>query len=121
MEKAIKIINEEISNRELLNKNTNAFQFEIAELKEVLKVLNNDYKKDKLIAKQQLTIEDYKESLIEIKKSSQHIRYKFTNIGGPLNDNVLQFNQEQLKFINKIAKLVEDIEYLAEDMTNENE
>ena len=81
----------------------------------------NDYKKDKLITKQQLTIEDYKESLIEIKKSSQHIRYKFINIGGPLNDNVLQFNQEQLKFINKIAKLVEDIEYLAEDMTNENE
>ena len=35
MEKALKIINEEISNRELLNKNTNAFQFEIAELKEV--------------------------------------------------------------------------------------
>jgi hypothetical protein len=121
MEKALKIINEEISNRELINKNTNAFQSEIAELKEVLKVLNNDYKKDKLIVKQQLTIEDYKESLIEIKKSSQHIRYKFTNIGGPLNDNDLQFNQEQLKFINKIAKLVEDIEYLAEDMTNENE
>lgn len=42
----MKIINEEISNRELINKNTNAFQSEIAELKETLKVLNNDYKKE---------------------------------------------------------------------------
>lgn len=120
MEKVLKIINEEISNRELINKNTNAFQSEIAELKETLKVLNNDYKKDKLIAKQQLEIEQYKESLNEIKKSSQHIRYKFFNIGGPLNDNSLKFNQEQLKFISKIAKLVEDIEFFSEE-ANDNE
>ena len=80
MEKALKIINEEISNRELINKNTNAFQSEIVELKEVLNVLHCDYKKDKLIAKQQLEIEEYKESLNEIKKLSEHLYSKVHDI-----------------------------------------
>lgn len=124
MEKALRIINDEINQRELANKHNHLrytdVESEINELKEVLNTLNNDYKKDKLIAKQQLEIEQCKESLNEIKKISQHIIYKFFNIGGALNDNRLMFNQEQQKFMSKIVKLVEDIEYFTEE-ENDND
>jgi hypothetical protein len=63
--------------------------------------------KDELIAKQQLEIEDYKAQLIENTKIGREIKGKFYNIGAPLNDNILQFNKDQMKWCFQVVELVE--------------
>jgi hypothetical protein len=65
--------------------------------------------KDELIAKQQLQIEDYKARLIENTKIGREIKGKFYNIGQPLNDNILQFNKDQIKWCFQIVELVEQL------------
>lgn len=65
--------------------------------------------KDELIAKQQLEIEDYKAKLIENTKIVREIKCKFYNIGAPLNDNVLQFNKDQIKWCFQVVELVEQL------------
>lgn len=65
-----------------------------------------------LIAKQQLEIEDYKKQLEENMEIVAKLNSKFFSIGAPLNDNVLQFNKEQLKWCFKVSELVEQINTL---------
>ena len=65
--------------------------------------------KDELIAKQQLEIEDYKAQLIENTKIGLEIKGKFYSIGAPLNDNILQFNKDQLKWCFQVVELVEQL------------
>ena len=65
--------------------------------------------KDELIAKQQLEIEDYKAQLIENTKIGRDIKGKFYNIGAPLNDNILQFNKDQMKWCFQVVELVEQL------------
>lgn len=66
-------------------------------------------KKDKLIAKQALEIEELKRMLIANDKLKRSLRGKFYNIGAPLNDNVLKFNQHQLNWCRRVVELVEDV------------
>lgn len=54
--------------------------------------------KEELICKQQLEIEQYKITIEEYKKSMKEIKGRFYNIGQPLNDNVLGFNKDQIKW-----------------------
>jgi hypothetical protein len=65
--------------------------------------------KDELIAKQQLEIEDYKAQLIENTKIGLEIKGKFYNIGAPLNDNILQFNKDQMRWCFQVVELVEQL------------
>jgi hypothetical protein len=68
--------------------------------------------KDELIAKQQLEIEDYKVQLVANKKIKREIRNKFISIGKPLNDNILHFNKDQLKWCFQVVDLVEQLNCL---------
>lgn len=65
--------------------------------------------KDELIAKQQLEIEQYKIAMAENKKTAKDLHMKFFAIGQPLNDNVLQFNKEQIKWAFSVYDLIENI------------
>lgn len=65
--------------------------------------------KDELIAKQQLQIEEYKKMLEENSGLIKDLKMRFYAIGQPLNDNVLMFNKEQLKWCFKTVELVESL------------
>ena len=65
--------------------------------------------KDELIAKQQLEIEDYKAQLIENTKIGREIKGKFYNMGAPLNDNILKFNKDQMKWCFQVVELVRQL------------
>lgn len=68
---------------------------------------------EELIAK--ITKENYelKEENILFKESLNHIKSLLVCIGGPLNDNVLQFNKEQRNYLHKILDIIEscDLNY----------
>jgi hypothetical protein len=64
-------------------------------------------KKDELIAKQQIKIEEYEDLLKENEELKQQIMGKFYNIGQPLNDNVLNMNKEQMKWCFEVVSLTE--------------
>jgi len=49
----------------------------------------------------------YKKISEEYKETLEHILSRFYCIGGALNDNVLQFNNKQQIFLDKIAKEIE--------------
>ena len=66
-------------------------------------------KKDELIAKQQLEIEEYKEKLKENKELKRQIIGKFYNIGQPLNDNVLQMDKKQMGWCFGVVELAEQL------------
>ncbi len=59
--------------------------------------------KEKLIAKQQLEIESLKQQVVDYNECMTAIHGLLFNIGAPLNDNVLQFNQEQRRVLHRIA------------------
>lgn len=63
--------------------------------------------KDELIIKQQLQIEEYKQMLEQNSELIADLKMRFYAIGQPLNDNVLMFNKEQLKWCFKTVELVE--------------
>ena len=65
--------------------------------------------KDELIAKQQIQIEQYKETLKENIGLISRIKGKFYNIGQPLNDNVLQMNKDQMKWCFSVVELIEQL------------
>lgn len=65
--------------------------------------------KDELLAKQQLEIEGYKAKLIENAKILRKIHGKFYNIGQPLNDNVMQFNKEQIKWCFQVFEIFDQL------------
>lgn len=68
--------------------------------------------KNKLIAKQQLQIEGYKQMLEVNKEIIRSLTGKFYSIGAPLNDNVLQFNKEQQNWCIGVVDLIEELNSL---------
>ena len=65
--------------------------------------------KDKLIAKQQRKIEKMKKQLAVNQHVLQDIQLSFICIGGPLNDNRLQFNSAQIAWLSAIHGKIEEI------------
>lgn len=64
---------------------------------------------EELISKQQLEIEKYKKAFEENKELINDITCKFVCVGQPLNDNLLQFNKEQIKWCFEVFSLVEQL------------
>ena len=67
---------------------------------------------EQLITKQQIEIEEYKQLLQENNKIKHDLTMMFYAMGQPLNDNILKFNQDQLKWCVKIIELIESINTL---------
>lgn len=65
--------------------------------------------KNKLIVKQQLKIERLKSVNKQNRDNAENLHKRFVCIGGPLNENKLQFNKEQLSFLTEIADEIENI------------
>jgi len=65
--------------------------------------------KDALIAKQQLEIEDYKETANSNRIIRGDLREHFIGIGQPLNDNRLKFNKEQMLWTAQAMELINNI------------
>jgi hypothetical protein len=55
-----------------------------------------------LIAKQQLEIEEYKQQLRHNAKVLLDIAGDFIAIGSPLNENLIEFNEEQLEWCSSV-------------------
>lgn len=53
-------------------------------------------------------IKDLQKEIEDLKKTLRDIRSRFICIGGPLNDNVLKFDNKQREFIYNIS---EEIKY----------
>lgn len=68
--------------------------------------------KDELIVSQQLKIAEYEKMLAYNQDLKLEILGKFYNIGAPLNDNVLEFNRDQIAWAFSVVHLAEDIETL---------
>lgn len=64
---------------------------------------------EQLIVRQQLEIENLKKEKKENVKLLENIKARFISIGAPLNDNCLQFNNEQLKWCAKVYNLIEQL------------
>jgi len=65
--------------------------------------------KEELIVKQQLEIENYKEIFKSNKEIIDSLYMDFYAIGRPLNDNILNFNREQLIWCWNVDKKIEAI------------
>ena len=68
-----------------------------------------------LIGKQQLEIEHYKKLVADLKDILDSLSGDFYCIGRPLNDNVLQFNINQLKYLQRVADQVESASSLIKE------
>lgn len=62
---------------------------------------------EKLIADQAREIASLKEVVSEYEAGTSDIIRMLVCVGGPLNDNKLEFNPEQLKFIQGICDVLE--------------
>lgn len=58
---------------------------------------------DELITKQQLEIEELKTLIKENESQKEKVHCLLFNIGAPLNDNLLNFNKEQRRWLYQIA------------------
>lgn len=67
--------------------------------------------KEELITKQQIEIEQFKQMSLENKALIRNIKAKFTNIGAPLNDNILGFNPKQINWCGNVFELIDQIQY----------
>ena len=68
--------------------------------------------KDELIVKQQLEIEQLKQDLDEYREACKKVVMRTVCIGGPLNDNVLQYTRKQMGdffFIKKTLECLPDL------------
>lgn len=65
---------------------------------------------DEIIAKQQIEIENLREWQGWVKIDFENIRSILYCIGGPLNDNVLNYSKEQLSTFFRIADIANDYE-----------
>lgn len=80
--------------------------------------------KDKIIAKQQMEIEHYKYQQRLNHSLKRNLSMKFYAIGAPLNDNILNMNNDQLKWCFSVNKLIEELdtsEFNPEPFTQEKE
>ena len=65
-----------------------------------------DGNKDALITRQQLKIDGLETKNQELIDSLDKINRALVCIGGPLNDNNLRFNDEQIKWLIKLQRLI---------------
>lgn len=65
--------------------------------------------RDELITKQQLEIEESRAALNDNAQILDKLHGQFYAIGAPLNDNVLQFNKEQMKWCFDVVNLIQQI------------
>ena len=65
--------------------------------------------KDELITKQQIEIEEMKQMLRQNHLIKRDLFRRFYSIGQPLNDNVLQFNKDQMVWCFGVVELIEAI------------
>lgn len=65
---------------------------------------------ESIIGTQVIKIEELLEELTLYKKACQRIRLELVGMGGPLNDNVLQFNADQLKVFHRIETYLKNSE-----------
>lgn len=65
--------------------------------------------KDELIAKQQLQIEEYKTKLRDNLMVKRELIGSLYSIGAPLNDNLLKFNKDQLKWLMSLGDKINEI------------
>lgn len=70
--------------------------------------------KEELIANQQIEIVEYKEMLKENYELKRILWGMFYCIGQPLNDNILQFNQDQQNWCAKVVETIEKINCIKE-------
>ena len=61
---------------------------------------------EELIAKQQLMLEDYEKIYIDVTRIRKELHGLLFSIGQPMNDNILQFNKDQLKWCAKLNNLI---------------
>ena len=73
---------------------------------------------DKSIANLLIEKDRYKYLSEEAKKTLKYILNKLYSIGAPLNDNVLKFNNKQLKFLHNIAK---EVKYMLGEYEDEKD
>lgn len=66
--------------------------------------------KDKLIVKQQLELEELKTKLKQNRELFDELRWLFYGIGQPLNDNKLNFTDEQIKWCFKVYSTIKELE-----------
>lgn len=66
--------------------------------------------KTEVIARLARKLEMYKDSHKRNKDASRRLASRFTCIGAPLNDNRLQFNSEQLKWLQETLNIIEEFE-----------
>lgn len=69
-----------------------------------------------LIARQAKQIEEFREELADLKERVRRARSHIYCIGGPLNDNKLEYSSKQLMPFARIAEELED-----EDIKDNNE
>lgn len=77
-------------------------------------------KRDALIVKQLLEIEDLRHRMADIKESAGAITRQIVGMGGPLNDNVKQYTKEQFGDWLRVKNLAEEIEDLAKEQGDGN-
>ncbi len=53
--------------------------------------------------------ESYKEQANYLREALTDIHIKLISIGAPLNDNILAFNNKQLKFLSDIHKIIKQV------------
>ena len=68
-------------------------------------------KSDHLIAKQQLAIESLNEVMSNNEKVLRTLAGLLYNIGAPMNDNILGFNDKQMQWVAKVALELKKINY----------
>jgi hypothetical protein len=66
--------------------------------------------KDELIVRQQIQIEKMSAKLKQNKAVYKKAISRFYSIGAPLNDNLLKFNSEQLRWCAGLVELINEIE-----------
>ena len=71
--------------------------------------------KEELIANQQIEIIEYKEMLKENYELKRTLWGMFYSMGQPLNDNILQFNQDQQNWCSKVIEVIEKINCICND------
>lgn len=68
--------------------------------------------KDELITNQQLEIEEMRQMLKDNHEWVTRIKGRFYNIGAPLNDNILKFNSDQIRWALSVTELIEQINFI---------
>jgi hypothetical protein len=67
--------------------------------------------KDELIVKQSLELANLREKLIKYEEAAKAIHCEIFCIGGPLNDNVLQYTKKQMFIFSRIIDHIEFSEW----------